>query len=63
MLLASPIVGTAFLLRDASSVWLVPLAGLLWAVLIDVAVVRWTERRLKGNEPELLARLAPLALH
>lgn len=63
VLLASPVIGSAWVLRDEASVWLVPVVGLGWAALIGAGVLRWAGRRLRGNEPELLARLAPLALH
>jgi ABC-2 type transport system permease protein len=61
--LASPIVGAAYVLRDGAGTWVAVAVGLLWAVGIDLAVVRWTERRLRCREPELLSHLAPLALN
>ena len=63
MTAAGPVVLGAYLGRNSAAGWIAAGAGLAWAVLLDVLVVRWVTRRLRGSEPELLSILAPLAVN
>ena len=62
-LLSLPIIGTAYGARDLAWRWLVPLGGLVWALVIFAAVLGWVGRRLAGNEPELVEQLSPIAMN
>jgi ABC-2 type transport system permease protein len=63
VVVSSPVVVAAFLGRDSAAGWIAAGAGVLWALLIDVAVIRWVGRYLHGREPELLSLLSPLAVN
>lgn len=63
LVLSGPIVGAAWIGRDAAWVWFVPVAGLAWAGLLVAAVVTWVGQNVAGREPELLEQLSPLAVN
>jgi hypothetical protein len=58
-----PVVLTAYIGRNSSLGWLAVFGGVVWALIIDVGVMKWVGNHLDGREPELLALLAPLAVN
>lgn len=62
-LLSIPVFVIAFSVLDRWYLWLSPLLGLAYAVAIFLLAARWSGRRLRGREPELIERLAPRALN
>lgn len=63
LLASTPLLVATFVLLPDAGVWLVPVVGLVYAVGVYAAVMRWVGRQLDGSEPEFVELLSPLALN
>lgn len=60
---ATPLLVAAYIGLGESWVWLVPAVGMVWALGVGWAVLRWVGNHLDANRIELVERLSPIALN
>ena len=60
---ATPLLVAAYVGLGEGWVWAVPAIGMVWALAIGWAVLRWVGVHLDANRIELVERLSPIALN
>ena len=63
MVAATPLLVAADVGLGEGWVWAVPAIGMVWALAIGWAVLRWVGVHLDANRIELVERLSPIALN
>ena len=60
---ATPLLIAAYVGIDQRWVWFVPAVGMVWALAVGWAVLRWVGHHLDANRIDLVERLSPIALN